>query len=389
MTARIWTGAARRAAGSVTLESPVTPWDPTRFDRARLLLIDNQTVLGWKEAVSHELSLSTLLGLFPSSEESPVRSSSRVTVTAVICTRQRPEELRRCLEEVARALGPADQVLVVDNAPVSDATAAVVEDFRFRMPITRLVEPRPGLSRARNAALHASTSDILAFTDDDVLVDSHWLEATRRGFDQSPDVALVTGLVPPAELATESQVHFESMLRWSSAVNRRVYRMKGRSDYDIPLFPYSPGYFGTGANMAVRREVALSIGGFDPALGAGTRSRGGEDLEMFVRVLRAGWALAVEPDSIAWHVHRRDEEASKSQFFGYGSGLTAYLTSLLARPGRADLAASIARSRKGLISRPTQARSALTPELVRTELKGMAWGPFAYLTDRARNRLGR
>ncbi|MHB1445297.1 MAG: glycosyltransferase family 2 protein [Acidimicrobiales bacterium] len=373
----------------MTLESPITPWDPTRFDRARLLVIDNQTVMGWEEVASDELSPASLLGLFPLSEASPVRSSSQATVTAVICTRQRPEELGRCLEQVARALRPADQVLVVDNAPTSDATAAVVEGFRLRMPITRIVEPLAGLSRARNAALRASSSDILAFTDDDVLVDRHWLEAIRRGFDQGQDVALVTGLVPPAELATESQVRFDSMLQWSSGINRRVYRMKSRRDYDIPLFPYSPGYFGTGANMAVRREVALSIGGFDAALGAGTRSRGGEDLEMFVRVLRAGWALAIEPDSIAWHVHRRDKDASKSQFFGYGSGLTAYLTSLLAQPGRADLAASIARSRRGLISRPAQARSALTPELVRTELKGMAWGPFAYLTDRAQNRLSR
>jgi hypothetical protein len=61
------------------------------------------------------------------------------------------------------------------------------------------------------------------------------------------------------------------------------------------LYPYSAGIFGTGANFVVSRAAFEALGGFDEVLGAGALTRGGEDLDWFVRTLHQGFALAYEP----------------------------------------------------------------------------------------------
>ncbi|PRC62799.1 glycosyl transferase family 2, partial [Mycobacterium sp. ITM-2017-0098] len=68
-------------------------------------------------------------------------------------------------------------------------------------------EPRPGLSRARNTGLSAATGEVVAFTDDDVVVDRHWLSAIARGFSRGPAVSCVSGIVAAAELRTPAQAY--------------------------------------------------------------------------------------------------------------------------------------------------------------------------------------
>lgn len=101
---------------------------------------------------------------------------------------------------------------------------------------------------------------------------------------------------------------------------------------DLPLFPFSVGAFGTGANMSIRRDAGLALGGFDVALGPGTPTRAGEDPDLFTRVLFSGGALAVEPSAVVWHRHRSDREALRAQALGYGTGLGAWVAKLVLRP---------------------------------------------------------
>jgi O-antigen biosynthesis protein len=76
-------------------------------------------------------------------------------------------------------------------------------------------------------------------------------------------------------------------------------------------------------------EALRRIGGFDSALGAGTKAKGGDDLASFYAVVNAGFKLVYEPEAIVWHYHRRGEEGMVRQAFGYGMGLGAYLTKLI------------------------------------------------------------
>ncbi len=258
-------------------------------------------------------------------------------VTVVICTRDRADQLRGALTSVLALDYPSFDVVVVDNAGATDATRTVVEE-EFADPRVRLVsEPVPGLSRARNTGLLTATGDIVAYTDDDVIVDRAWLTGLVAGFARADDVACVTGLVPSGELRTPVQRFFDDRVSWSKNLRAREFRLS-EPPADLPAFPFSVGEYGTGANFALRRDALLRLGGFDTAFGVGSRTGGGEDLDIFTRVIFSGQALVVEPSALVWHRHRSDLGALRAQAVGYGIGLGAWLTKVALTPSTMKVA---------------------------------------------------
>lgn len=248
------------------------------------------------------------------------------TFTVAICTRERPEDLFEALQSVTALAYPNYEIIVVDNAPATSRTGDMLA--KHYPQVKHVVEPRKGLSHARNTAVARASGQYIAFTDDDVVVDRWWLQALLAGFEQAPDIACVTGLVPSGELATKSQRYFDSRVTWSRNTAARVYRL-GEQYADLPAFPFSVGAYGTGANFAVRRAHALN---FDVALGAGRATGGGEDIDFFFRLLLRKQALAVTPDALVWHRHRSAEEALVAQAATYGTGLGAWLTKVALTP---------------------------------------------------------
>jgi len=246
-------------------------------------------------------------------------------VTVAVCTRDGADRLPACLDALLALEYPASllDLLVVDNAPVDDATASLV---RSRYPAVRyVVEPIPGLDRARNRAILESTAGIVAFTDDDVSVDPGWVEAIARIFAGEPDVDAVTGLVVPAEIDAPAQRLFEEYGGFSRGFDRRYERVDTVSGERAARRHGGAGRFGTGANMAFRRNIFERIGLFDIALDVGTPANGGGDLEMFFRVLKEGGTLVYEPAAIVAHRHRRTYEALRTQLANNGIGFYAYL----------------------------------------------------------------
>ena len=262
----------------------------------------------------------------------------------------------------------------------------------------RLVtEPRPGLSRARNTGLAVATGEFVAFTDDDVVVDRYWLAELAAGFSRAPGVDLVSGLVPSGELRTRVQGFFDDRVSWSKNLRGRLYSLTSPPP-DLPMFPFSVGEYGTGANFAVRRSAATALGGFDTAFGVGTRTGGGEDLDMFTRVILDGRSLVMQPSALVWHRHRDDLAALRVQARGYGIGLGAWLTKILLDPSTARIALVRAPHALGrLLSLAWRTpevsvveRTGGIDELDRTiarvgflELFSVARGPFAYARQRA------
>ena len=251
----------------------------------------------------------------------PVLAVNGPLVTVAVCTRDRPDSLRACLIALLALDYPQVELLVVDNAPSDEATAQLVQQ---QFPTVRYVrEPRPGLDWARNRAIAAATGEIIAYTDDDVVVDSGWVTALVRPFLADPSVMAVTGLVVPYEIETKAQLLYEEKYGgFSRGFRRRWCRV---NPWNGREWEYrGTGQFGTGANMAYRRQLFDLIGPFDPALDVGTVTNGGGDLEMFYRVLKEGYTLVYEPAAMVRHGHRRDYNKLHDQITNNGIGLYAF-----------------------------------------------------------------
>jgi glycosyltransferase involved in cell wall biosynthesis len=196
-----------------------------------------------------------------------------------------------------------------------------------------VVEPRPGLSWARNRAIDTADGEVIAWVDDDERCDPWWAAEIARGFVEVPEADGVTGIIIPGELATRSQVWFEDfngVLR-GRGTTRAVFS-PATARTQSPLYPLPP--FGAGGNMAFRRDVLKQVGGFDCALGAGTATCGGEDSAMLSTLMMHGGTIVYQPSAIVHHYHRRDYDTLLRHLEGYGRGLSAYYASMLANhPG--------------------------------------------------------
>lgn len=247
------------------------------------------------------------------------------SLTVAICTKDRVDNVARCLEHLLNLQTPISgekvdfEVLVIDNAPSDEKTKELVDG----LPKVRYVrEPKPGLDFARNRALQEATGEILAFLDDDVTPDRQWLNGLREAWAENPDAAGFTGLVLPYELATTAQILFESRGGFRRGFEKIRY---GKILPYNPLYPCGAGIFGAGCNMAFRRDVLLKLGGFDDALDTGAPLPGGGDLDIFYRVVRAGYPFVYEPRYLVFHQHRREYEKLRRQYWTWGLGFMAFV----------------------------------------------------------------
>jgi GT2 family glycosyltransferase len=244
------------------------------------------------------------------------------SLTVAICTRARPHLLEPCLRSVLALRAPEQMdVLVVDNDPEDVVTEELVSGLEG---VRHVREPRPGLDIARNRALREATGSFVAFIDDDVVVDRGWLHGLVEALAENPDSGVITGLVLPRELDTRAQIIFER--RGGFRRGFRKLRYEGEHQPGNPLYPLGSGIFGAGANMVLRREEALRIGGFDEALDTGPPLPGGGDLDIFARMIRAGLPLVYEPRMLVFHRHRADMAGLRRQYFSWGTGLMAFVT---------------------------------------------------------------
>jgi GT2 family glycosyltransferase len=196
-----------------------------------------------------------------------------------------------------------------------------------------LREPIPGLDFARNRALHAATQPIVAFLDDDAVAASDWARSLSQVFETDANVAVSTGRVEPLVVETPGQLLFEA----NGGFGRGEERVRLPDDASRPLHGRRAPLIawaisvGCGCSYAVRRSVALELGGFDEALDLGSPLAGGGDHDLLWRALEAGWGVVYQPQALAWHEHRRDLAAVHGQIIGHQRAVLAFLGKHLAR----------------------------------------------------------
>ena len=309
-------------------------------------------------------------------ERGPVESVPIASV--VVCTRDRPEDLQRCLEAFMRMPDDGQEYLVIDNCPASDVTQELVKNY----PKVRYVrEDVPGSSAARNRALREAKHEFVAFTDDDAAPDPNWLRSLLQNF-SDPRVMCVTGLVMPLELETEAQEWFERYSPHGRGFERVVF-----DGADSNCNPLIVATVGVSASMALRKSSIDFIGLFDEDLGAGTPTVGGEDCELFARILRSGYRIVYEPRALSWHRHRRTWEELQKTLQGYGIGVYAFWTRmfLVNREFSVPLLAwgwFRYKQLPELVASLRKQPDSIPSDLLLAQLRGCFSGPIAYFTSR-------
>lgn len=326
-------------------------------------------------------------GLGPASclLDQPLSSLDEPLISVAIATVNRTESLLACVMSLLAMDYSNYEVLIVHNGPLKEGTEEALQRIKALDPRIRLVyEAQPGLANAHNRALESARAKLIAITDDDVVVDRSWLRVIARTFLAYPQAGCVTGLIRPTELETSSQIWIEQFGGFGKGYRQKVYNLGSNRPLD-PLFPLAAGKFGSGANMAFRRDALECMGGFDPALGAGSLALGGDDLAAFYSVIDEGFQLIYEPAAIVHHRHHRSYQDLRRVAFGYGVGLGAYLTKVFTRhPGQLlrRLLSGIhyyfsPRSGKNL-----RKEDDYPQDLKRQELRGLISGPAAYFRSR-------
>ena len=203
----------------------------------------------------------------------------------------------RAVQSVRAALGPDDELIVVDSASDDPLTLADT-------PVLRV--DRPGANRARNAGWRAARNQLILFVDDDVTVDVGWADGLVTALAAHPEAGFVTGRidVPPDQMPV-------------------AYPVAIKDDPEgTVLTADTAGVLGHSASLAVRRAALEAVGGFDEVLGAGGLLPMSDETDLFDRLFAAGGTGWYEPSARAWHDQwrTRRERVHLSWLYGFGAG---------------------------------------------------------------------
>lgn len=319
-------------------------------------------------------------------EGPPTSGGWSPAVSVVVPTAGRAEQLRRCVDSLLAQTYPDLEIVVVDNnRDAGDASRILAADIASGR-VTFLHQPDGGSSEARNVGIRRARGELIAQTDDDVVAHPEWVARLVAEFD-SPEVALVTGLVVPLGYDTRAQELFEEYGGFGKGFVRRrfdLHENRGESR----LYPFAAGLFGSGNNVAYRASVARRLHGYDPLLGPGSVVRAGQDLDFFLRVLLGGGTIVYTPGAVVRHEHRRTMAELERQLHNYGRGLSA----VMLKTGTSNLrtaALMAVRLPIGVMyllnpaSGKNSARSRDYPKAMKqAELRGFAQGGFVYVRAR-------
>ena len=238
-----------------------------------------------------------------------------MNVSLVICTKNRHELLRQCLKSIAESSYPYSELIIVDQSD-NEVSQKETEMLARAVKAMYYQEKKPRLAVSRNRALKLvnESSELVVFADDDFAVDKNWLASLLPNFND-PEVVCCTGRMLPLRNDTPSRL-FERTWSFDKGGERRVFTRKHINIFNllktavsaIPsakhrrLIGKAPPPWVGGGFVSFRKEIFREVGYFDEELGIGTYSAG-EDVDMYYRILKAGYVIVYEPTSIVYHNH--------------------------------------------------------------------------------------
>ncbi len=225
-------------------------------------------------------------------------------LSVIVCTWNRSERLRKMLKSLQEVVIPPHlswELVLVDNNS-DDGTRSVVEEIEKQhgSKIRYVFEEKRGIAHARNRGIIEARGQIVAFTDDDVLLDRYWLQNIEKAFKEHEDVACVGGKILP--------IWEVSAPKW---LKPNLYRYLALLDYgDSVAYMDSPYIWG--ANLAVRSEMFKKYGLFDARLGRMPKKLyAGEETEFLLRLQNGGEKILYHPRCIIYHAVSADRMSKR------------------------------------------------------------------------------
>jgi GT2 family glycosyltransferase len=242
-------------------------------------------------------------------------------IAVAISTLDRPDSLSRCLDALWSGDVLPAEVIIVDQSR-SDTTRFMIDARQSsNVPIIYMRQEPRGLAVSQNAAIARASYPTVAVTDDDCVPEKEWLATIEKTFASADGLAAVTGRVLPLDPEGDKLY----------PVSSRTDTLPAEFSCKIP-----PWVVGSGNNFAVKRDWFIRIGGCDERLGPGSPGKGGVDMDLFYRLLRAGARIRYEPESLVYH-ERQDKAGRIARRSMYGHGMGACCTIWLRQRDRYSL----------------------------------------------------
>jgi GT2 family glycosyltransferase len=216
--------------------------------------------------------------------------------SVIVCTRYRPALLSRCLGSLAGLDQTDHDVIVVDNTPGDPATQRVASEFGARY----LMEPRVGLSRARNRGAATADGEIIGLIDDDAVADSAWLGRHQEAL-ADPSLSATTGRILPLSPDSMPSELFD--------LNGEPFTVSRQTPWWFERANF--GGLGFGGNMALRRSLFDGGFRFRESLGAGTPFEGAEEFYALHTLVRDGGSVAYVPGAVVLHDEPTDDRGPR------------------------------------------------------------------------------
>jgi glycosyltransferase involved in cell wall biosynthesis len=222
-------------------------------------------------------------------------------LSVIVSTRNRAHAITGCLDSIAASLAkaaPLDaEIVVVDNGS-QDATSRIVEQWAtgITFPVRLLVEPRAGLSFARNRALRTAQGELLVFTDDDCRLSEEYVNDLLVHDAADTEPVLRGGRV---ELGDHTDLPITIK---TTTTRERLNRRTNPVTNDCIVGQIN------GCNMTMRRALVDKLGPFDERFGAGSSLESSEDSDYLFRAYLAGFTLEYVPDMTVFHYHGRKQK---------------------------------------------------------------------------------
>ncbi len=217
-------------------------------------------------------------------------------ISVCVCTHDRPSYVRDCLDGLRRQTVPRDrfEILLVDSG-CTGAVPAILAGLAQAHGARLIRVERPGVSAARNAGADAAAAPYIAYLDDDAIPADDWVEAILRALDTDHPPALLGGRILPKWERPLPGWWPRSLIGVLSIIEH-----EGAGEYRTDALP--AGLEPYAANLVVRVDALMGIGGFGTAIGRyGKALLSDEEVQLAWALQDAGQAIRYDSRLVVQH----------------------------------------------------------------------------------------